>query len=76
VPDTGHDLGAILLDRLARAAPRSPLPPTQVHRQIVGGQGEPRRDALDDRPSVWRAIHPRQEAERSHRRLVPLARSS
>ena len=76
VPDAGHDLGAVLLDRLARAAAVAALPPGEVDRQLVGGQGEPRRDALDDRAERLAVRFARgQEAEGTHRRLVPVARS-
>src|SRR5690606_8069328 len=46
-PDTRQDLGAILLDGHATAAAVAELPPRQIGREIVGGQGQPRRDTVD-----------------------------
>src|ERR687897_473100 len=47
VPDTGHDLGAVLLDRLASAAAVPLLPSREVDRQGVGRKRETSRDAFD-----------------------------
>ena len=69
VPDARHDLGSVLLDRLARAAAVPALATGEIDRQLVGGQGEPRRHALDrhaERLAVGFACC--QESEAGHRR--------
>jgi len=56
------------------AAPVAALPPSEVHRKIVGvGRAPPGR--LDDRPERLACDSPAVRKRRSHRRLVPLARS-
>ena len=69
VPDAAEDLGAVVLDRLARAAPVPALAAGEVDRERVLGQRQPGRDALDggaERRPVRFARG--QEAEGSHHR--------
>jgi hypothetical protein len=47
VPDARDDLRGVVLDRLARAAPVAALAPPEIDAELLGGQAEPRRDALD-----------------------------
>ena len=48
VADAGDDVGGVVLDRLAGAAPVAALAAGEVDRQLLGRQGEPGRHALDD----------------------------
>ena len=68
MPDPAEDLGAILLDRLARAAAVAPLPPGEVDREVVGRQRQAGRHALD-RDAQRRAVRfaGGEESEGGHR---------
>ena len=60
VADPAEDLGAVLLDRLARAAAVALLAAGEVDREGVGGQRQARRHALDrDARGRGRAIRRR-----------------
>ena len=72
--DPGEDLGPVLLDRLARAAAVAALAPGEVDRELVRGQGEAGRDALDrDAERLAVRFARGQEAERGPSPLRRLA---
>ena len=67
MPDPAQDLGAVLLDRLARAAAIALLAARQVDGDGVLRQHESGRDALDGGPERGSVRLPgREEAERRH----------
>ena len=67
VSDAAEDLGSVLLDRLSRAAAVAALPAREVDGQVILGQGQAGRDALDRRAQRRAMRLPGgQEAERGH----------